>query len=116
MKLSDQVTSLEISKRLKELGVKQEYQPYDAYWVKISSGWRLFFLSEQEDPPTQTPYELCRAFTVAELGEIMKPYLRATKELPSQFTVNTTKEAADNIFSTSWWGKLLIYLLENKLI
>ncbi len=71
MKLEDQVCSLELAKRLKELGVKQEYQAHDGYWVKLSSGeWKLMFLDEGEDAPTQTGFEHCRAFTVAEPGMV----------------------------------------------
>ena len=62
MKLEDQVCSLELAQRLKELGVKQE-----SLWV-----WREYghgFELELRDEDTFG--EMTAAFTVAELGEIM---------------------------------------------
>lgn len=70
MKLEQQVTSLGLSKRLKERGVPQEaiWQ-----WVKLSMGdeperWDLVFVGNLAKP---TGDEMCATFTVAELGEIL---------------------------------------------
>jgi hypothetical protein len=63
LKLEDQVCSLELSKRLKELGVKQE----SLFWwncVISSGGWLLEDHQDHE-------WENCSAFTVAELGEML---------------------------------------------
>jgi hypothetical protein len=82
MKLEDQVTSLEISKKLKELGVKQEslfyYQnnPYNdgkecidlmikKYEARNNENSIINTQCDNEDNPKFS------AFTVAELGEIL---------------------------------------------
>lgn len=70
MKLEDQVCNLELSKRLKELGVKQEcfFQ-----WVRTHDKgvypWKLDYIPANNIIPA---YEWCAAFTVTELGEILK--------------------------------------------
>jgi hypothetical protein len=87
MKLEDQVVSLELAKRLKELGVRQESV---CYWTER---WQL---GEPDDKTvgvrfasnpdfSGTPYsyhaerDLCSAFTVAELGEML-PKIIFTKK------------------------------------
>lgn len=63
MKLEQQVTSLEISKRLKELGVKQE-----SYFIWVEEGWRhIPFLSDRNHGYVGS----CSAFTSSELGEML---------------------------------------------
>lgn len=67
MKLEDQVTSLELSKKLKEIGVKQESL---FYWVdneKWSDECQLEYIPELEFPRDENSIS---AFTVAELGEL----------------------------------------------
>jgi len=64
MKLEEQVVGLDLSKRLKELGVKQEslvvWADLDINCPKlVNEGWGF-------------EGEWCSAFTVAELGEILK--------------------------------------------
>jgi hypothetical protein len=124
MKLEQQVTSLEISKKLKELGVKQESHfmwKYDEDYYLVASNSRY---------GTGNGI-VASAFTVAELGEIFC----TGDELGYKFK---TYRAVDGV----WWltisytenrlidesqmfqaiteadarGKMLIYLLENKLI
>ena len=133
MTLEQQVTSLELSKKLKKLGVKQE----SAFvWMKCSPPGEGFFLHfcdydmRTDDIP---------AFTVAELlnllpGEITAPHGRAfltytrilsTNEHLFDYTYITSNEydgttaiefetedvnAADNL------ANLFIFLLEHKLI
>lgn len=70
MRLEDQVCSLELAKRLKELGVKQESN----FWWAISKdrpgdGW--FFCHPIHWKHHAHLYEGISAFTVAELGEIL---------------------------------------------
>lgn len=72
MKLTLQVCTYDQAEKLKELGVNQDLEPYEAYWVTLSSGERrCFMLGHQEDPPPAM-YNPIRAFNVAELG-IMLP-------------------------------------------
>lgn len=136
MKLEDQVVSLELAKKLKELGFKQESICY----------WSLYDINEPNDPrvvydnfrvinmdPRKDITEELRigsAYTVAELGEIL-PHMIFMDD-PTDFdgietyyydnrwfvkyefskkvfTVNDKKEADAR-------AKMLIYLKKNKLI
>lgn len=63
MKLEDQVCSLELAKKLKELGVKQKSL---FSWVEIlafDAGWKIEMV--------HAPVTGISAFTVAELGEML---------------------------------------------
>ena len=66
MKLEQQVCSLELSQKLKELGVKQESC---FYWVKYPNGWAIAPERYVELRPTE--YGETSAFTVAELGDML---------------------------------------------
>lgn len=84
MKLEDQVTSLELSKKLKELGVKQDSF---VYWIKDFDGasggtWDLFgegfFYGQNYDAGCftmgkwrQENYECVSSFTVSELMKLL---------------------------------------------
>lgn len=147
MKLQDQVTNLEISKKLKELGVKQE----SLFWWWRDKRDGMPQLDGAVTHPINTAtisesegYEvLYSAFTVAELGEMLKPIKDVNK---NEFVFSTTRDeiglwAASGFssYSESWEfedkkytehelffddidteanarGKMLIYLLEQKLI
>jgi hypothetical protein len=65
MKLEEQVVSLELARRLKELGVKQESA---FYWY---DGEMLFSRSPLGQAHTYNETITFSAFTVAELGEIL---------------------------------------------
>jgi len=68
VKLEDQVVSLELAKRLKELGVKQESL---VHWVRTGDSWRL---SDQGIGIAHSYYqkaEKISAFTVAELLQML---------------------------------------------
>ena len=72
MKLKDQVCSLELAKRLKELGVKQESE---FIWALNEGGnYSLVFNDGSED--------YVSAFNVAELGELLK---KSNHALPRPF-------------------------------
>jgi hypothetical protein len=140
MQLSDQVCSLELSKRLKELSVKQESY---FYWCNFDLQWTLFHPKTREGD-MQGPSDLwllndlqnrelaCSAFTVAELGEILRKFdientnhleidayntydyfnivLKPTRAIDFQsIYVKDYKEADAR-------ARMLIYLLENKLM
>jgi len=70
MKLEDQVCSLELAKRLKELGVKQNSQ---WYWWEKDNGSKEFVHKKEVLVELRYPkeYSLYSAFTVAELGELL---------------------------------------------
>lgn len=139
MKLEDQVCNLELSKRLKELGVKQEslYK-----WIQKGGSpddWDESFLELSSSAEKRSFYVAdgyCSAFTVAELGEILidqrlpKPSFGEIDWLweldPKTFDYNPWdgwKNYADKyigfIFSKTEAdarAKMLIYLLEKGLV
>lgn len=78
MKLGNKLTSLRVSKRLKELGVPQESEHF---WIrdKDGLGWGVF----ATDIATDLGVENCSAFDVAELGERLpfrQKYLGTTND------------------------------------
>lgn len=136
MKLEQQVVSLELAKKLKELGVKQESL---FWWYRRG---HYFFQTEEiqpseseltdEKPPYSFPYEVvASAFTVAELGEMLpqraeietfKSYVFGTKEL--RWRVVLTFKDGEEIempmdlsdTEADARAKMLIHLIENNLI
>lgn len=140
MEINKQVCSLELAKKLKELGVKQE--SYFTWYKWDGLGWQIgdtAVLEEQahafleEDIPTNTS-----AFTVAELGEIL-PYVFTKDEKFYYIQCNANGNSLrymdyitynSNGVGTFLRGyplvdadteadaraKMLIYLLENNLI
>lgn len=139
MKLEQQVTSLEISKRLKELGVKQTslfvWQRQKDYQRKIlTNNWKVILCNKNDNTGFGAEHGYSRyisAFTVAELGEILNQKYWAVRYrfYNKKFVVDATPiphgigaavmphtltEKADTEADAR--GKMLIYLLENKLI
>ena len=119
MKLEQQVCGLELAKRLKELGVKQE--SYFKWQFSFNGGdskiWNVFpfWHSEINGSPKVTA-----AFTVAELGEMLKD---CKHDLPSHIRDGQWEQdayfpdvslPADTEADAR--AKMLVYLLENKLI
>lgn len=126
MNLEQQVCSLELAKKLKELGVKQE----SLFWWRHDDvdGW---WPGHWEGLPGA---EHCSAFTVAELGEMLpKEENLVTMFFENgrcQICLQGNVENNDGI-ATRWGAagqsieadteadaraKMLIYLIENKLI
>ena len=141
MKVKDQVCSLKLAKRLKELGVKQQST---WYWVhhtaftfeqtpKLVEGWNLIYKDKMR-PYRQMVFS---TFTVAELGEML-PFLiennRIIYYLPCKSNKNvefTPIVGSKREIEWFWYAKegsgyakteanarakMLIYLLENNLI
>ncbi len=142
MKLEQQVTSLELSKRLKELGVKQDSY---FYWVKLKDNFELFSLAEvyiKELNKGESQIETYSAFTVAELGDMLPKALEMKTKTRGQKYMkffleffwddsdkkNTVVYRTNDELQIDYWvfkdakteaearAKMLIYLLENKLI
>lgn len=123
MNLEKQVCSLELAKKLKELGMKQE--SYFCY-VNTKQGGEPHFLTRNVSFMREKNYY--SAFTVAELGEIMKGkgmgtsaysemwkkwWVSGGKWIVEKQKYETTIEADTEADARA---KMLIYLLENKLI
>lgn len=130
MKLEQQVCSLELAKRLNKLGVEQESQ---FYWQRFNS------MGKQKWAVSNTTNSHCvSAFTVAELGEMLPVYedygSPVTSKLCSErdgFSfhcgyLDNDHGAGEVRRTIEFFGKaateadarakMLIYLLENKLI
>lgn len=124
MNLESQVVSLELAKRLKELGVPQESL---FYWGMISSdnggngNYCLFRFGSDE-------YEMCSftasAFTVAELGEMLPWQTGFYKNEAGDWRIAFTTHPNEVYTPNNVYGdteadaraKMLIYLIENGLV
>jgi hypothetical protein len=122
VKLEDQVCSLELAKRLKDLGVKQESLHE---WTFDQHIWEL----DGPRPSDIFPEAFCSAFTVAELGEMLPILVRGkvvkfhklgadptwiVEYLP--VTNDDEKYHTEALSEADARAKMLIYLLENKLL
>jgi hypothetical protein len=129
MKLEQQVCSLELARKLKELGVKQESL---FYWFTSIKGQDTLLCFEAK-LPTEYSYDFekdCSAYTVAELGEMLpwlfdriddnwilkisKTFSEWKVSYIGQWQNGSTTEFSHNLADAM--AKMLIYLLENKLI
>ena len=120
MKLEAQVVSLELAKKLNELGTKQDC--LFVWWKDIDSGqWSI-----AEKTILAQPFvtEFYLAFTVAELGELL-PGERGTfrddqngkwKIFIHDVITGSVKKVIAEKTEANARGQMLIYLLENKLI
>lgn len=122
MELSKQVTSLEISKRLKELGVKQESV---WYWLELyagpEDGFKTYYslnLSKHREVEVQFS-----AFTCSELVMLLPIRVNSGKRKSPKNTYYCNwdfkkgvhhSENAETLADAM--GLMLIYLLENKLL
>lgn len=121
MKLEDQVCSLELAKKLKELGVKQESE---FYWADRNSGgltlWREGDVTSwgYEESFENQPNDIA-AFTVAELGEML-PLWYYSKRIPdgswstdhvSRMDILNTNEKTE----ADSRAAMLIQLIERKI-
>lgn len=108
MKLEEQVVSLELAKKLKELGVKQE-----SYWYHATSftgEMRLYHDTEHKDDN-----RAISAFSVAELGEMLPDDVAEYKESGSWNVLSEKHIKGYSGNEADARAKMLIYLIENKL-
>lgn len=129
MKLENQVTSLELSQLLKKLGVKQEsyvswcqvtkdiYEKSHEWELRRKTDLRLIEMFEEEGRA-----EIVSAFTVAELGEMLPLKRCFIDSQAKSFYFHIEDERGFTIYEEDAWSeadaraKMLIYLLENKLL
>lgn len=107
MKLEDQVCSLELAKRLKEFGVKQESAFYwtNVHWEKgREPRWALISSELINGERWRTPKNGFSAFTVAELGEML------TKE-----QIKNSLDGSDDTEANAR-AKMLIHLSEKGIV
>lgn len=137
MKLENQVISFELAQKLKELGVQNESQ--FRWWKGIGSqylmptDWSQFNMEPKPSYDTADVREYFPAYTVAELGEILPYWLPIKKRVRTQEWFFVSYKLTLGWFlkyengSQSLYGvtdkseanaraKMLIYLLENKLV
>ena len=127
MTIKKQVTSLEISKRLKELGVDQ----FSLFWwvyVNHSDRWELDAGTDDYHHFPLNDCTDCSAFTVSELGEILPEWIEkegglATEKWQAGVWKVSYLENEETPHIEKWSeteadarGLMLIHLLENKLI
>lgn len=116
MKIEDQVCSVELAKRLKELGVKQESA---FYWDIIDKNC---VFSGYGNVKENNLRNWCSAFTVAELGEMLpSQYLSCFRDETGWFGYNISptkewKEMYPCTTEANARAKMLIYLIENKIM
>lgn len=112
MKLEEQVCSIDIAKRLKELGVSQESVFYWRKTLSLKKPFEIFY-RQSLTPSLDEDYS---AFTVAELGEILPPHSMITHKMAmgwcgtingKDFTASTEADAR---------AKMLIHLIEKGIV
>ena len=119
MKLESQVVSLELAKKLKELGVNQNSL---AFWVSGENQSPIVLINFQIGQRNISGDKLSRiasAFTSAELGMIMpeinfQTYREKSGWVITDHQINLPVEKAKTEANAR--AKILIYLIENKLI
>lgn len=142
MELEQQVCSLDLAKRLKELGVKQESVCYWSERYQLSErhlkNTGVRFTSNPDFSGTSYSYhheqDICSAFTVAELGAMLPKDIQVGKILLRHYTrkaivgeqwaVGYQNATTGNEHGLMQFAdteadaraKMLCYLLENKLL
>lgn len=133
MELEKQVTSLALSQRLKELGVKQESVFYwwdfekgtpkeETVLAQRKTGWNRIYHGEWFTTLGHKTEQYASAFTVAELGEMLpQGYMsvKASKWHCDNLDMYIEPDAAviaEADTEADARAKMLIYLIENDLI
>lgn len=127
MKLEDQVCSLELAKRLRELGVKQESYFEWSYWTDHAAAENNTGCHEKHWEVTdQNGGNIggrISAFTVAELGEMLPEYVPSYKHKNKWRCLNQgipliadSDDFFDDETEANVRAKMLIHMIENKLM
>lgn len=121
MKLEDQVVSLELAKKMKELGFEQESH-FCWHNVKSLGGYGVYPFNEyrklHNEDGTEKNYS---AYTVAELGEMLPIYTTVTKSKSGYMVMVDLDDSGETVTSSDKLeanarAKMLIYLKENNLL
>lgn len=118
MKLEQQCVSLELAKKLKELGVKQESLFYWAY-VKNLKSWEIFSIHEdvsrdKNDIPTFTVAELFEKIAKADMNWQVWKNLETNQWHFTNYGNTIPCKRNENLADCC--AEMLVYLLENGLI
>ncbi len=109
MTLEDQVISLSLAKRLKELGVKQDALYWWSEHTVPATLWNEHDLSEN-DPYAGVSEQSYAAFTVAELGEILPARIEVKDPMIPKF--DGTHFASLEVRKHSSWEA--VYIIYNR--
>lgn len=110
LELKDQVCSLELSMRLKELGVKQE----SLFDYILFSEWKIYFNGINKESYYR---DRVSAYTVAELGELLPLTILCEKHRSGVWRVqDNMSDVFSDITESNARAKMLIYLIENNLV
>lgn len=136
MKLENQVVSLELAKKLKELGVRQEsFFKWGNVYIDGQYHWSLYVPPEYNKVPNPSLWvHGISAFTVAELGEMLPDFI-TEEHLYTYQQYRNWSDRKKPKHGVSYWfmgreelhftdadteadarAKMLVYLLENNLI
>ena len=115
MKIEEQVCSLELAKKLKELGVKQT-----SIFYYTPDNFLIFNQDNLKGLPLKAQCNHISAFTVAELSEILPQDITTEKFILDDYrylvkAINYANITTDN-FEANAKAKMLIYLIKNKLL
>lgn len=126
MKIEDQVVSLKLSKKLKELGVNQEslfYWVYDKDLYYHGKKTNLFHVQLLNKEMNKLYDESYSAFTTEELIKMIPKHLTFIIDFdpPGIFTIRFWENEYDHAIEisneslTNLIAKMIIYLIENNL-
>ena len=109
--LEQQVCSLDLAKRLKELGVKQESQ---FWWDKDDTGEytqliiAFNFNSRNANLKVFRTDDAISAFTVAELGEMLRRALKPLNELPNNDDIDVHGEIEHSLWASRFYSLAVV--------
>lgn len=117
MKLEEQVISLDLARRLKELGVQQKSLFYWRFDASIPN--RYISLIAKQELGGQPPFlDFASAFTVAELGEMLPFAYTTYKSELCHYVAHSNKSLEIEKANTEAdaRAKMLIHLIESKIV